>query len=76
MREFLGKYVNRGEGNYNLLGMVMGIQGKDGIRQDNLENSINFQNEDCTLANHGIGVYGWEKAKKEIVPKDGGKGAR
>lgn len=27
--------------------------------------------EDCTLGNHGIGLYGWEKTKNEIIPKDG-----
>lgn len=27
--------------------------------------------EDCTLGNHETGVYGWKKAKHEIVPKIG-----
>lgn len=29
--------------------------------------------ENCTLGNHRIRLYGWEKTKNEIVPKHGEK---
>lgn len=49
----------------------MKIQGKEGIRQYDLEMVETARMvEDCSMGNHGIGLYEWEEAKNEIILKD------
>ena len=53
---------------------MVGVQGKEELLKE-MVCTARMQ-EDCTLGNHGLGVYGWEKAKNEIVRKIAGEEAK